>query len=414
MTLFGTYMVPMEPVQHKHKRRRLTKRTVEAAKPDRERDSVIWDEEISGFGLRVWPSGRRVYILKYRTTEGRQRKVTIGQHGPITAEQARKIALQWLSDTSHGADPAHKRSEARSAPTLANLANRYMEEHAKVKKRRGSAQSDETLLRLHILPQLGSMKVNAIDRRDIGQLHHAMRKRPGAANRTLALLSKMFNLAEKWGLRSDGSNPCRHVEKYRERKIERFLSNKELARLGEVLAEAERTQTEMPSVIAALRLLLFTGCRLSEILTLHWDEVDLENQCLRLRESKTGAKVVYLPPPAIEVLSTIERQDDNPFVIMGAKRASHLVNLQKPWRRIRAKASLEDVRIHDLRHSFASVAAASGLSLPIIGALLGHNQPATTARYAHLAADPMKQAAATTGGQIAKALGMIKAQDDGG
>jgi integrase len=279
-----------------------------------------------------------------------------------------------------------------------------MEEHAKVKKRQGSSQADETLLRLHILPQLGSMKVNAIDRRDIGQLHHAMRNRPGAANRTLALLSKMFNLAEKWGLRPDGSNPCRHVEKYRERKIERFLSNKELAQLGQVLAEAEHTQTEMPSVIAALRLLLFTGCRLSEILTVRWDEVDLENQCLRLRESKTGAKVVYLPPPAIEVLSAIERQDNNPFVIVGAKRGSHLVNLQKPWRRIRAKAGLEDVRIHDLRHSFASVAAVSGLSLPIIGALLGHTQPQTTQRYAHLVGDPLREAVDLIGSRIADAV----------
>jgi integrase len=179
------------------------------------------------------------------------------------------------------------------------------------------------------------------------------------------------------------------------------------------LAEAERTQTEMPSVIAALRLLLFTGCRLSEILTLSWDEVDLENQCLRLRESKTGAKVVYLPPPAIEVLSVIERQDDNPFVIVGAKRGSHLVNLQKPWRRIRAKAGLEDVRIHDLRHSFASVAAASGLSLPIIGALLGHNQPQTTQRYAHLAADPLRQAANQIAIEIARAMHGSKTSEKG-
>jgi integrase len=404
MIPFGTYMVPMETTKHKHTRAKLTKRTVEAVKPDQERDRVIWDDEIPGFGLRVWPSGRRVYILKYRTTEGRQRKTTIGLHGPITAEQARTTALQWLGEAKGGSDPSHTKSTARNAPTIADLANRYMDEHAKVKKRPGSVLSDETLLRLHILPRLGSMKVNAIDRKDVTQLHHAMRDRPGAANRTIALLSKMFNLAEKWGLRPDGSNPCRHVEKNKERKIERFLSNDELARLGEVLNEVDRTQTEMPSVIPAIRLLLFTGCRLSEILTLRWDEVDLENQCLRLRESKTGAKVVYLPPPALEILENIEQQDENPFVIIGAKPGSHLVNLQKPWRRIRAKAGLEDVRIHDLRHSFASVAAASGLSLPMIGALLGHTQPQTTQRYAHLAADPMRQAAGIIGSHIASAI----------
>ncbi len=211
----------------------------------------------------------------------------------------------------------------------------------------------------------------------------------------------MFSLAEKWGLRADAFNPCRHVEKYRERKLERFLSNDELARLGEVLLEAERTQTELPSVIAAIKLLLLTGCRLSEILNLRWDEVDVENQCLRLRESKTGAKIVYLPRYAMEVLSEIERKDNNPFVIVGAKVGARLVNLQKPWRRIRSKVGLQDVRIHDLRHSFASAAAASGLSLPIIGALLGHSQPQTTQRYAHLAGDPLREAVNITAGRLA-------------
>src|SRR5262249_32443925 len=156
-------------------------------KPDPEHDRVIWDSEIHGFGLRLWPSGRRVYILKYRTIEGRQRKVTIGQHGLITAEQARKTALRWLGE---GRDPAGARSKTRNAPTLRALADRCMAEHAAVKKRPGSVQSDETLLRLHILPRLGSMKVVAVERRDIAQLHHAVRDRPGAANRTLALLSK--------------------------------------------------------------------------------------------------------------------------------------------------------------------------------------------------------------------------------
>jgi len=387
---------------------KLTKRLVESIEPDPVRDIVVWDSELPGFGIRVWPSGKRTYILYFRTAEGRQRKPTIGQHGPITAEQARNIALHWLSQVKQGADPGKDKSTARNAPTVAELAHRYMSEHAKVKKRPGSVRSDETLLRLHILPRLGTMKINAIDRKDVAQLHHAMRDRSGAANRTIALLSKMFNLAEKWGLRPDGSNPCRHVEKYKERKVERFLSNDELSRLGEALNEAERTQTEMPSVIAAIRLLLFTGCRLSEILTVQWDEVDLEKQCLRLRESKTGAKIVYLPPPALEVLEDIERQEDNPFVIVGAKPGSHLVNLQKPWRRIRAKADLDDVRIHDLRHSFASVAASSGLSLPMIGALLGHTQPQTTQRYAHLANDPVKAANERVGTALA---GMMKGED---
>jgi integrase len=248
------------------------------------------------------------------------------------------------------------------------------------------------------------MKVKAVTRVDIAQLHNAMRQTPGAANRTLALLSKMLNLAEKWGLRLDGTNPCRHVEKYPERKLERFLTADELARLGETLLQAEQTRTELPSALAALRLLLFTGCRLSEILTLRWDYVDLDAKCLRLPDSKTGAKTVYLSEPALEVLNSIERTSGNPFVIAGARPSSHLINLRKPWGRIRAKADLPDVRIHDLRHSFASVAVAGGLSLPTIGALLGHSQPATTHRYAHLAGDPLREATNLIGRRLATAL----------
>ncbi len=383
---------------------KLTKRIVEGIVPDPAREIVAWDTEIPGFGIRVWPSGKRTYLLKYRTRDGRQRKATIGRHGALTAEQARRTALRWLSQAKDGADPAQDKAALREAPTIKELGARYMDEHAKVKKRASSVYTDEILLRRHVLPKLGHSKVVSVTRADIATLHHAMRDTPGAANRTLALLSKMFNLAEKWGLRPDGSNPSRHVERYPERKLERFLSNAELARLGEVLNEVERTRTESPSAIAAIQLLLFTGCRRSEILTLCWPDVDFENGVLRLPESKTGAKVVYLSPPALEVLNGLAQVDGNPHVIVGAKPGAHLVNLTKPWYRIRAKAGLDDVRIHDLRHSFASMAAAGGLSLPIIGALLGHTQAATTQRYAHLAADPLRQAANLTGKRIADAM----------
>lgn len=186
--------------------------------------------------------------------------------------------------------------------------------------------------------------------------------------------------------------------------MERFLSVDELARLGDALQEAERTKTELPSAIVAIRLLLLTGCRFSEIVTLRWDEVDLERKCLRLSDSKTGAKTVHLSEPAIEALESVDRQPGGPFVIAGAKPGSHLVNLRKPWCRIRAMAGLDDVRIHDLRHSFASVAVAGGLSLPMIGALLGHSQPATTQRYAHLAADPLRQATNLVGTRIVSSM----------
>ncbi|WP_256868508.1 tyrosine-type recombinase/integrase [Candidatus Entotheonella palauensis] len=273
-----------------------------------------------------------------------------------------------------------------------------------MKKKPGSLRPDEYNLRCHVVPALGNKKVADITRADIAELHFAMHETPGAANRVLALLSKMFNLAEQWGYRPDHSNPVRHIERYKEKRFERFLSAEELARLGDVLAEAERTQSEYPSVIAAIRLLIFTGARLSEILELQWDYVDFDNVCLRLPDSKSGAKVIYLSAPALSVLYNIDRHENNPYVIVGREPLSHLVNLRKPWARIRAKAGLDDFRLHDLRHSFASVGAGLGVSLPIIGKMLGHTQAATTQRYAHLAADPVKEATDKIGETIAAAL----------
>jgi integrase len=382
---------------------KLTKRLVESVKPN-DRDIFVWDAEVPGFGLRVWPSGKRVFIYQYRTKHGHTRRPLIGRYGSITVEQARRTARQWAADIQKGGDPGGERREARNAPTVAQLAVRYMAEHARLKKKPRSVTSDETLLRLHILPTIGHRKVESVTRADVQRLHHGMNATPGAANRTIALLSKMFNLAENWALRPDGSNPCRHVEKFKEHKLERFLSETELARLAETLVEAEQARIELPSVIAAIRLLLFTGARLSEILTVRWEHVNFEEHCLRLPDSKTGAKTIYLSPPALEVLNDLQRQDGNPYVIIGAKPGAHLINLRKPWHRIRTKAGLDNVRIHDLRHSFASMAVAGGLSLPVIGALLGHTQAATTQRYAHLAADPLKQAANLTGARITAAM----------
>ncbi len=382
---------------------KLTKRVVEAARPGA-KDLILWDSELRGFGCKITPKGKRVYFAYYRAPDGQQRRPKIGDHDPLTCEKARDIARQWLVTARAGSDVSAARKAEREAPTVAELAERYLAEHAEPKKKPRSVASDRTLLRLHILPALGSMKVAAVSRADVTKLHHAMRRTPGAANRTMALLSKMFNLAEKWGLRPDGSNPCRHVEKNPERKIERYLTAGEFARLGDALAKAERTRTEMPSVIAAIRLLAFTGCRLSEILTLRWDWIDWERGCLNLPDSKTGRKTLYLGAPALEVLNRIEQEPGNPHVITGRNPGAHLVNLRKPWHRIRAKAGLDGLRIHDLRHSFASFGAAAGLSLPMIGKMLGHTQAQTTQRYAHLSADPLKRAVDTVTSDIAAAM----------
>ena len=239
-----------------------------------------------------------------------------------------------------------------------------------------------------------------IKRSDIAELHHALRKTPYQANRTLGVLSKMFTLAEMWGWRPDGSNPCLHIKRYKEEKRERFLSAEEFARLGEALDEILRDGSETRSAVVAIRLLMLAGCRLSEIQKLRWEHVDLEAGELRLPETKTGGRAAPLAPSAVRLLQALPRDEDNPWVISGRKPGSHLTDLQHPWRRIRARAELDDVRMHDLRHSFASRALALGEGLPTIGKLLGHTQVQTTAPYAHLARDTVKASAARIGENI--------------
>jgi integrase len=381
---------------------KITEQSVKALAPAAT-DAVHWDDDLPGFGVRVKPSGQRSFVIQYRAGNI-SRRLTIGGCSLFRVEEARKRARKLLVEVKDGADPASDRKDTRKAPTVGELADRYMAVHAATKKKPRSAKSDESNLRLHVLPALARQRAADVTREDVSRLHHAMRETPGAANRVLALLSKMFNLAEKWGIRADGSNPCRHVDRYAERKMERFLSGDELARLGAALADAERTATEAPEVIAAIRLLICTGARLSEILELRWEHVDFERACLRLPDSKTGRKVIHLNAPALEVLSGLGQREASPWVIPGAVAGNPLVNLRKPWHRIRAKAGLDGVRLHDLRHSFASVGVAGGLSLPMIGALLGHTQPVTTQRYAHLAADPLKQANDLIGSRIAAAM----------
>lgn len=379
---------------------KITKRLVDSLKAG-DRDVFMWDDELRGFGVRVKPSGAKSYLVQYRNKHGRSRRLTLGTHGRLTPEKARELASARLGDVDAGGDPAEDRKGWREAPTVAEFAARYLDHHAESKKKARSVAEDRRLLDKHILPALGTRKLADVTRADMTALHHSMRQTPYQANRVLALLSKLMNLAERWGNRPDGSNPCRHVEKYRENKRERFLTAEELMRLGDALTEAERTAMERPSVIASIRLLVLTGCRLSEILTLRWEHVDFGHACLRLPDSKTGRKTIHLNAPALALLAAVEREDGNPWVIRGQRKGCPLVNLEKPWRRVRTQAGIEDVRLHDLRHSFASVAVGLGEGLPMIGKLLGHTQAQTTARYAHLAADPVKAATERVGAALA-------------
>ncbi len=382
---------------------KLTKRIIDTAEP-RAREYFIWDSDIPGLGLRILPSGRKSYVVQYRAGR-RSRRMTLGPSTVLTCTQARNRAIEIIAAARNGEDPAAARDAQRTAVTVRELAERFDAEHITIRLKPSTAREYRRNLRRFILPALGRLLVTEVTRADVAKFHHDLRHIPYQANRCLEVISKMFNLAEIWGLRPDGTNPRKHIRKYPEEKRERFLSAAELRRVGEVLREMEAEGIELPSAILAVRLLILTGCRLGEIMTLKWDYVDIPGRALRLPDSKTGAKIVHLGQPAIEQLERAPRMPGNPWVIFGTIEGKHLSDLQPFWRRVRARAGLKDARIHDLRHTFASTAVAAGQGLPMIGKLLGHTQVQTTARYAHLAADPVRDAADVVALTIKGALG---------
>jgi len=383
--------------------KKITKKLVDAINPT-DNDEVIWDAEIRGFGLRCRKNGGKYYVLKYRA-RGRQRGFTIGRHGsPWTPETARREARKLLGEVAARNDPSAAKAKAKRGATVSDVIDRFMTEHIEVKTKDRTKEEYLRLLNKIIIPELGKVKIKDVTRSDVDRLHYKFRNTRYQANRILAVLSKLFNLAERWGYRPDGTNPCLHVEKFKEEKRERFLGELEFQRLGRILSKAETEWTNYKKYVAAIRLLIFTGCRLNEILTLRWDDVDLDKGEIRLQESKTGSKIIHLNLEALELLENLPHLPGNIYVIPGEKTGKHLINLQKPWRKIRKEACLEDVRLHDLRHTFASVGASSGLGLPQIGALLGHTNASTTQRYAHLASGPLKEANNMIGNYLKKAL----------
>ena len=397
---------------------KITKRAVDAVRPNK-RDTFIWDTEIAGFGLKVTPAGNRIYVVQYRIA-GCLRRYTIGKHGsPWTAEQARKEAARLRGLIAAGIDPAEEKAAARKDITMSELCELYVAEGCTTKKPSTLAR-DRSRLERHIKPLLGRKRLRAVARADVERFMRdvaagktatdvktgfrgraIVRGGEGAARECVILLGSIFSFAVNHGLRTD--NPVRGVKKFKARKLERFLSLTELARLGEALTVAERAG-ESQIATAAVRLLMLTGARKSEILGLQWKWIDFEHGCLRLPDSKTGARVIPLGAPALELLASLPRIEGNPYVLPGHKPGRHLVGLQKSWERFRTRAGLEDVRLHDLRHSFASVAVAGGDSLYLVGKVLGHQHASTTERYAHLADDPLRAVADRTASTIAAAM----------
>ena len=385
---------------------RLTTRSVAALRVTG-KDAVYWDRDLAGFGVRVQVSGRKVYVVQSRGPAG-LRRVTLGPCAGESIDKRRREAAAVIDRIKRGEDPIPP--EPEPDPTVADLTVRCLRAYVTVHCKPKTVKLYRTAIDRHIVPALGAMAVKDVRSKDVIALHDSLRNTPSMANHVVSMLSKMFSLAETWDLVPQGRNPCRVVSHYREQSRERFLTPEEYRDVGAGLREVEADGSMWPPAIAALRLLMLTGCRKGEILTLRWDDVDRTAGELRLRDSKVGPRMVPLTTPVLKVLDGIERIEGNSWVIRSRKPDTFLPDLTYYWNRIQTRAGLENVRIHDLRHSHASRALAIGENLTMIGRLLGHSKVGTTARYAHLVQDAEKAAAARTGDSIGAHLAPADAE----
>ncbi|MBK8086490.1 MAG: tyrosine-type recombinase/integrase [Devosia sp.] len=388
---------------------RITKRTVDALQVTG-KDYVHWDGELIGFGVRVRATGAKSFVAVYRTggRNSPQRRVTIGAVGKIEADKARDEAKSIILQAELGQDRAAEKAKLRAEMTFDKVCDLYLREGCETKKA-STIATDTGLIERHIKPLLGKKRIGEITRTDVEKFMRDVAngktaadektKRHGRAiveggrgtsTRTVGLLGGIMTFAVSRQLRTD--NPVRGVKRYADRKGETFLSAAELGKVGAALTALE-TEGANPSALAIIRLLAFTGARKAEITSLRWSEVDLERGYLRLGDSKTGAKVIPIGAPACEVLASVTAIAGSAFVFPAASGDSHFQGVEKVWRKARTAAGFPNLRLHDLRHSFASVGLARGDALPVIGAILGHADVKTTSRYAHLADDPVKRAA---------------------
>lgn len=359
---------------------------------------VEWDDQEPGFGIRIYPSGQKSFVFSYRV-RNRKRLLTLGNYGSLTLEQAREKAIKNKGEVLEGKDPLRQRQDERQAPTVRDLSKRYLEEHA-VKKRGSSRRDDESMINNIILPRLGSQKVAEIEFEDIDALHRKLKNTPYRANRVIALLSKMFSLAStKWkGWSGRNDNPAKGIEKYPEEKRERFLSPVELSALTDALAKHKNQASAN-----AIRLLILTGARRSEVFTATWDQFDLEAGVWVKPSAHTKQKKEHRVPLSAasqQLLNEMQKTTSGDYLFPGRGRRNHLTDLKRFWESVCKTANIKDCRIHDLRHTYASILASSGMSLPIIGQLLGHTQQATTQRYAHLYDDPLREATERVGNLV--------------
>lgn len=409
---------------------KLNKRSIDdITTPDR--TIIIRDDELSGFSLRVFPTGRKVFLAQYRVgggRNGRQRRVKLGVFGTITADEARTKAREILARAHLGDDFADERDKVRESQTVAQLIDAWSRDGVLTNRRTGARRTqvnvagEIALANHHIRPLIGSRKVDSLTKGDIQRLRTQIatgesrtkrkgRKRglihvsggDGTATRTIRLLSSILSYAVDMGLIP--SNPALGVKLAPGGQRHRYLSPEELRRLGAVLDQPMRSPAAATAA-TIIRLLILTGARRGEIEGLKWSEVDFQFGMLRKETSKTGAKVIPLARAALQILED-QRQwasGNQLWVFPGQKGEGHFDSLNKEWSRIRTAAGIADVRLHDLRHTYASFGAAGGIGLPLIGGILGHRQASTTQRYAHLADTPLRAAANVIAGEIAASL----------
>jgi len=350
----------------------LTKEYVESL-PPAEKDYVVWDKKQTGFGIKITPQGKRVYISKYRLPSRKQQKYTIGTHGQMTLQQARKAADDIYVKVRSGINPMAEKREYKNALTISQLCDKYLTEHAEVYKKPSSIVDDRRNIAKYVKPKFGNMYVNNVTKADVEKLHLELKETPVQANHLRALLSKMFNLAEKWGIRGEGTNPTKYIKKYAEKPRQRYLSKDEAKRLYETLNKMEAAGAENLYAIALIRVLWLSGTRGSEFRNAKWEWVNFERNTLELPDSKTGRRSIPLNEPVIKILVSLPRIKNNPYIFPSPMHKDKpLAYPRDTWDKVRQRAKLADFKLHDLRHTFASLGIEAGLSLPEIGNLLGH------------------------------------------
>ena len=368
---------------------KLTKKLIDGFryKGDGASQDIRWDDQLPGFGIRIYPTDRKSFVLTYRA-KGRKHIMTVGHFGILTLNQARDNAKEMLVRVNQGGNPLHDRKKAGQGKTVNDLCEAYLERYARLHKK--TWRDDYRRIHAHILPIWKGIPVNAIKREDVAVLHNKIgQNTPYEANRTLALLSKMFDLAIRWGFLPETSpNPARRIDKFKEKKRDRWVTPTELPKLTKVIDQEPNIY-----IRNALWLYLLTGVRKSELLNAKWDDVDFNRKELRLSNTKSG-KVHYVPlsPSAVALIESNPRTGDNPYLFPGAIKGRPLVNISKSWLRIRHKAGVPDIRIHDLRRTVGSWLAQSGSSLHLIGKILNHSNVSTTQVYARLSEDNSRKA----------------------